>query len=291
MADATIRTDRTTDRRSALRSWRRRWARTLVAGSLAAGSLAGGTSAAATTEQQQADCPTPPIAQALARKAVRTESSTRPDGRKVTRFYQAEPSITPVSAMQGGGVVAIGGVIAETPHYSEGGYEWYVRGNPYVNWLQSYPDCTQPDGYAFGFNVVCYRGPPPDGYPRTQVTCNWDADPAPDEDEGVWAALEFDYAGNHDFDAVWGYKQYHPGNQAACADSGGYHFISDSAFGELRTWIRNKVVFVSIGHPSQPRKTTSYHIELPYDGSQHAGAGVADWLSSPTNPGGSSGVC
>jgi hypothetical protein len=211
-----------------------------------------------------AACPTPPLAQKLADVATKVQARPAVDGQRVTRFY------LPASAMQSVEVIALAG--AASPHAQQAGYRWYYDATTWIEWFESDP-CGGPDGYAFGFNARCWRTTSSTGSPRTNVACNWDAN----------AGLEYDHA-VHDFDPVWGLKNYNELNQGSCADTGGYHFFSDSSPGELRTWLRVMVRFLAINYPSQPRKTTSRHVVIATK-SEHQGIGVGEWLSSLTDPG------
>jgi hypothetical protein len=225
-----------------------------------------------------AGCPTPLLVQKLAAKATKVETVTDTvNGKpaKVVRFYL--PTATSPSNVPGG-VEIVGYVDAKSPNHFEGGFYWYYDATTWVSWYMSDP-CTGPDGFAFGFNERAGRSVNSSGSPRTAVAANFD----------LYAALEYDHT-IHDWDPVWGHKHYNPQNQASCADDGGYHFFSDAAPGELRTWIRTKVRFLSIDYLTPTaRKTTSMHVDITSVAggpSEHGGLGVGTWLESKTPPSG-----
>jgi len=235
-----------------------------VAGVVVVAPLAATTPMAIAT----ASCPAPPLAQNLAAKAVKTETITATVNGKATqgvRFTLAKAAAIDI----------LGYVSAKSPNHTEGGFYWYYDATTWVNWFPSSP-CTDPDGFAAGFNARAGRSTNPGGSPRTAVAANFD----------LYAGLEYDHS-THDFDPVWGLKHYNPQNQGSCADDLGYHFFNDSATGELRTWVRMKVRFLSINYLTQARKTTSEHIELtPAAPLTHGGLGVGAFLESPTAPSG-----
>jgi len=192
-------------------------------------------------------CAMPALAQKLAANATGTETVTRMVNgtpRKIVRFKMASAAMTP------GVVVDLAHAIAEMTHFPNSGYDWYVRSDLFIEWLESNP-CNGSDGYRFAFGAHCYRSPPGTSSPRTAVACNWD----------FRGALQFDHDAN-DWDAVWGYKEYHESNQTGCTGNPTiFHYFPDSADGSLRTWVAGRVRFVPINYlQANYRKASSQYL-------------------------------
>lgn len=246
--------------------------RTLLASSMLAGLIAVAPVAIGTpvpvANKTPNGCDMPQLAQNIAGQA--TKAVKQPNG--AVRFY------LPTAEAQSIGMLAVAN--AKSFNHFEASKYWYFRTQTWIEWLESDP-CEGQDGYAFGFTVRCYNSPNSSGSPQTPVACN----------HYHHAALEYDlFAGAHDWDPVWGHKFYNPQNQSSCTDAGGpgrYHFFSDVAPGELRTWLRVKVTFVAINHPAFPKKTTSRHLQINGH-STHGGEGVGALLDTTSPPGGAS---
>jgi hypothetical protein len=189
-------------------------------------------------------CPMPELAQQLAKDAVAIE----PTG------HGARFLMRPVAAMQDFGDLAINA--SYTPPANHSG-NWRGWGQGWIAWIASVP-CSGPDGYAFAFNTRCYNG-------ATVVTCNF-------EGQG---GLEYDHA-SADWDGVWGYRYYHELSQTSCADSGTYHYFSDSSPGRLRTLMRFHFRFVPIDYLTQWRRMTSHLLRI----SDHLVYPGTEWTTS-----------
>lgn len=214
-------------------------------------------------------CPLGNLGQKLAAKATKVEAE-KVQGGTVARFY------VPNTTQQ---VIDVATASAQSPSYVYGGKYWFYDAATWIQVFISDP-CSGPDGYAFGWNGRCLYSTNSSTVPKTLTNCNWEAN----------AALQYDHAA-HDWDAVWGYRQYAPDNVATCADSGNYHFFEDNAPGELLTYARIKVRFLAAGnHLSQARYTTSRHFDIS-SSTTHAGPRTGVFAAADANPGGGFNSC
>lgn len=251
---------------------------------LAAVLLPGGSASAAPKRQTESTCSSQQskLTQRLRSDVVRTEPIVRA-GLRGTRFYLS-PDSTTVD------VFSVGVAKAVSPHWTDindpGFRQYWYEAEVWVEWM---PDALLPpcdvtvDGYAFAFNAVCKRYNPVTGAIAANY-CNW----------SVYAALQEQAGDTGGFDAAWGYKHFTDQRQPSCLGTGGFHYLPDD-WGWVRTWVRVQVRFYdrfgsSTLHLSQPRKTTSYHVQT---GTLvlRKGDGTGIFLDSPTAPSASDVSC